>query len=159
MCDSSKAATVRPIYNTVSVTTPKGQAYSPVVTDFLARYDHAPDAVDCDGAQLNIDSVHQMANGKGINGELALAAGWSKKSRAELGKLMVAFRDKNHDRGFDATLVYDIRDNNLVIYGISPVAKEKVYTSSVRIADLQNKTKVDAAICHVLVNIPVLETP
>ena len=72
---------------------------------------------------------------------------------------MTKFRDKNHDRGFDAALVYDVKDGSLVLHGVSADIDTKVVSSVLPFSDLKNTAKVNAAICHALVNIPVLAEP
>jgi hypothetical protein len=143
----------------ITLANAKGGAYAADISAFFERFDHDAHASYCENAQLNISGVYKKNGSKGINSELALSATQDRKQRSLLGHMMTAFRDKNHPRGFDAALVYDVKNDALLIYGISADSDTKVYASVLPLADLTDKKKVDAAICHALVNIPVLAEP
>lgn len=143
----------------ISIAAEKAESHAAAISAYFDRFDHDPTASQCGNAQLNIGGVYIQKSKKGINRDLALSAVTSKKTRQQLGKLMTKFRDKNHDRGFDAALAYDVKGENVVFYGLSADIDTRVYSSTVAIVDLQNNSKVNAAICHALVKIPVLAEP
>lgn len=143
----------------VTLAAPAGAAYAGDISAFFDRFDHDITASNCENAQLNIAGVYKKNGDKGINAALGLAATKSRKQRDLLGRLMTAFRDKNHPRGFDAALVYNVDKDTLLLYGISPPASVRVGASVLPLADLKNPKKVDAAICHALITMPVLAEP
>ncbi len=143
----------------ISLATERADPYATAINAYFDRYDHDATASHCENSRLNIGGVYVKKGKKGLNSEMALAGAVNKKKRQQLGLLMTKFRDKNHDRGFDAGLVYDVKDESLILYGVSADIDTKVVSSVLPITDLQNPAKVNAAICHALVNIPVLAEP
>jgi hypothetical protein len=108
---------------------------------------------------LNIAGAYYKTENTGITPDIAIAALSDATKRDRLGKLMKKFRDKNHEHGFDGALAYDVKDEKIFLYGISPLRKVKIYASVLPMEDLHNTKKINLAICHALVNIPVLAEP
>jgi ribosomal protein S12 methylthiotransferase accessory factor YcaO len=88
-----------------------------------------------------------------------MGATTDKKQRAALAKLMAKFRDKTHDRGFDGALVYDVQNEKILLYGVSALASIKQSVSVLPLADLRDPKKADRAVCHALIQLPVLAEP
>jgi hypothetical protein len=143
----------------VLVGTAKAAAQKPALDAFFKRYNPGSTDADCEDTQLNINSVYADPGKAGITPELAIAATTSKQQRAALGKLMSRFRDKSHDRGFDGALVYDVQNDKILLYGISAMSSIKQYVSVLPLSDLQNPKKANLAVCHALVQLPVLAEP
>lgn len=143
----------------VMVGTAKAAAQKPALDAFFKRYNPGTTDADCEDTQLNINSVYAEPGKAGITPELAIAATTDKKQRAALGKLMSKFRDKTHDRGFDGALVYDVQNDKILLYGISAMSSIKQYVSVLPLSDLQNPKKANLAVCHALVQLPVLAEP
>ena len=143
----------------VIVGTAKALPHGVALDAFFARYNADNNDADCDNSQLNIDSVYRKAAQAGVTPDLALAATSDRKQRKRLGGLLGRFRDKNHPRGFDGALAYDLRDDKILLYGISAMPEIKIYASVLPMADLRDIKKINMAICHALVHLPVLEEP
>lgn len=143
----------------VMIGTAKAAAQKPALDAFFKRYNPNTTDADCEDTQLNINSVYGEPGKAGITPELAIAATSDKKRRAALGQLMSKFRDKTHDRGFDGALVYDVQNDKILLYGISAMSSIKQYVSVLPLSDLQDLKKANLAICHALVQLPVLAEP
>lgn len=143
----------------VMIGTAKAAAQKPALDAFFKRYNPGTTDADCEDTQLNINSVYAEPGKAGITPELAIAATTDKKQRAALGKLMAKFRDKTHDRGFDGALVFDVQNDKILLYGISAMSSIKQYVSMLPLSDLQYPKKTNLAVCHALVQLPVLAEP
>jgi hypothetical protein len=135
----------------------KAAAHSAQVKAFFASY--RPGEIACLDTQLNIGSGYSEASPKGFTPALALAAVKDKNKRKELARLMSAYRDKQHKRGFDGALAYDIKDGMLELYGISAFADAAVEVARIAPADASDAGKFTMAVCRALVNLPVMEAP
>ena len=117
------------------------------------------DPMSCLDSQLNLNSGYRKGAPKGITADLALAAVADKRKRATLARLLSGYRDKDHKRGFDAALAYDVKGSKLTFYGISAFADADVEVSAIALADVNDKQKFNLAVCKALVNLPVMEAP
>lgn len=143
----------------VLIGTDKAAEYRPAIDDFFKRYNPDNGESDCEDTQLNIDSVYAPSTGSNITPELAVTATRDKKQRVKLGRSMTRFRDAQHKRGLDGALLYDIQNDKIILYGISAMSSVKVYASALPLPDLRNPKKTSQAICHALVQLPVLAEP
>ena len=143
----------------VMIGTARAAAQKPALDAFFFRYNPGTTDADCEDTQLNINSVYAEPGKAGITPELAISATTDKKQRAALGKLMSKFRDKTHDRGFDGALVYDVQNDKILLYGISAMSSIKQFVSVLPLSELQNPKKTNLAVCHALVQLPVLAEP
>jgi hypothetical protein len=103
--------------------------------------------------------VYPHADKAGITPAMALGSTNDIKQRRSLGKVMARFRDKNHERGFDGALAYDVQDDKILLYGISAMPSVKLHASVLPLTDLRDAKKTGLAICHALVHLPVLAEP
>lgn len=140
----------------------KALPYAPAVADYFRRVDSDAGASDCENRMLTVDQVRYQKARVGttdISSQLMLEAVFSKPKRKQLAAALSAFRAKDVERGFDGALVYDVVGSDLVWYGVSANPDRRVFTARVPVAELDNKAKVNAALCHILVNIPVQAEP
>ena len=135
----------------------KTAAYAEQVKTYFAM-SHS-DPMSCLDSTLNLNSGYSESTPKGMTADLALGAVSDKKKRRQLGKLMSAYRDSAHPRGFDGALAYDLKDGKLALHGVSALADAEVATSWIALADVKDKSKFNLAMCKALVNLPVMEAP
>lgn len=146
----------------LTLPTARALPYQATIASFFSRVGHDAGASDCENAMLSVDTVYDKkarVGNTGIDSQFALEAVFSKSRRRQLAAALNKFRDRDIKRGFDAALVYDVVGNDVVFYGVSAHAGERVFTARVRVAETSDKAKVNAALCHVLVNLPVLVAP
>ena len=76
-----------------------------------------------------------------------------------LGKLLTRFRDATLDHGFDAALVYEVRDGKVRLYGISGDPDDKVLVSSLTLDEARDQKKFNVAVCKAVASLGVLAEP
>lgn len=127
------------------------------VEQFFSAYDADPSGFDCDNRQLNIlNSVQKPL--KAITPDMASAAVSDPKKRPAFTKAISKYRDRDHDRGFDGALLYDVIDGKLVFFGISAWDKKPIQKVELSANEVDDKRKFNLAICRAL-HMPVLQAP
>lgn len=143
----------------LSLATSKAAPYAPVVAGYFKRVGREAAASDCENGMVNVDKVQYQSPKKAITSQLVLEAVFSKARRQQLGMMLSKVRTQDVERGFDGALVYDVIGNDVVFYGVSAEPSEKVRTARVPVAEIGQPARVDAALCHIMVNLPVLQAP
>lgn len=137
--------------------TPGAAGHKVKVEQFLTAYDADPSGFDCDNRQLNIQDTVQKSL-KAITPDMALAAVSDAKKRPAFSKAISKYRDRDHDRGFDGALLYDVMDGKLVLYGISAWDKKPIQKVELSVSESNDRSKFNLAICRAL-HMPVLQAP
>lgn len=137
--------------------TSSAAAHKVKVEQFFSAYDADPTGFDCDNRQLNIRDTVQRSL-KVITPDMALAAVSDPQKRPAFIKAISKYRDREHDRGFDGALLYDVIDGKLVFYGVSAWDKKPIQRVELSVDELEHKHKVNLAICRAL-HMPVLQAP
>ncbi|KQZ39526.1 hypothetical protein [Duganella sp. Root1480D1] len=131
--------------------------YRVKVEQFFSAYETDPTGFDCDNRQLNIESTVQKPL-KAITADVASVAATDTKKRRSFSKTISKYRDRDHDRGFDGALLYDVINGKLVFYGISAWDKEPIQKVELSASESDDKRKFNLAICRAL-HMPVLQAP
>lgn len=143
----------------IALASSKAAPYTPAVAAYFKRIGHDGGASQCENAMVSVDNVQYQSARQAISSQMVLEAVFSKKKRQQLGTALSKVRDKDVRRGFDGALVYDVVGSDVVFYGVSADATEKVFTARVPVTAIDQPDKVNAALCHILVNLPVLVAP
>jgi hypothetical protein len=141
----------------IVVATKRAASYTGKIKPYFTNYKQDSAEATCDDEQLDIAGIYLKSGSMGITGELAVSAVTIPKQRKKLNKMMTAFRDKNHDRGFDVALAYDLASDKLVFYGISAYPRVKAHSTFLALADIEDKEKLARAICLAIVQLRVLQ--
>jgi len=137
---------------------PESARFDATVDDYFSR--HRPDDGDeCLDALLNIDSVTTNRPPKDVGASDVFKAAASKKDHKNLARKLERFRDADHPHGYDAALAYRSEGEQLVFYAVGAFAPEPVKISKLAQSSLQDRARVDKAICETLVHIPVNAEP
>lgn len=143
----------------VVVPTAKAAPYAKKVEGFFAAYEKNRHGYSCEDSQLLIEGALFKSAPTGITGKLAKAAVSDPKQRKKLGRMLTTYRDRHHARGFDGALVVDVTDKKIMFHAVSPMLDEKIYTSSLPLAHIDDEAKVAQAICRAVVYLSVLDEP
>ncbi len=143
----------------VVVPTSKAAPYVAKVEGFFAAYQKNRQGYSCEDARLRIEGALFKSAPTGITGKLAKAALSDPKQRKRLGRMLTAYRDARHPRGFDGALVLEVAGKNLAFHAVSPMLDEKIYSSSLPLAALDDQARLAQAICRAVVYLSVLEEP
>jgi hypothetical protein len=143
----------------VVVATPAGIAYLPAVRSFFEQYNVDDGKSDCDGAQLNVDSVIMGKRAARISSDLTVSAVSDKHKRKRLTALLASYYGKPADGGVDGVLIVDSRAGELWLYGIPALLGTAVQRARFRSGDLADEPKLNRAVCHALIHMPVMEAP
>lgn len=146
----------------VALGTGAAAPYQPAIASYFARVGRDAGASDCENAMVTVDKVrykNARAGATQIDAQLVLEAVFSKTKRQKLAAALSKFRAADLDRGFDGALVYNVVGTDLVLYGVSADAAQRVFTARVPLAHIADTARVNAALCHILVNLPVLAEP
>jgi hypothetical protein len=135
------------------------EQYVERVRAFFDRYDTPAGLHACDGAQLNIDSAIFKISPQRINPGVVRTALSGAKQRKKFEAMLANYRDKNHPSGLDGILAIEKTSDGLALKGISASWDEPVHTVKLSAGAVEQASKLDAAVCRALVELPVMRAP
>lgn len=114
-----------------------------------------PGATKIHEVQPEVDVYYLNSKIPGVDSNLLERSIGDNKSRAKLRKLLVNFKDKRVQGGFDAILFYKLKDDVVYFYGLSAIYKpEPLKKSSIAVNDLADENKLGHALCLALAGLP-----
>lgn len=141
-----------------AVSNASGTPYTKAVKQFVV--DHKAEKVaDCNETMLNVANVYFTNLPPQLTGDLAMAAVSDKAKRKRLGKLLTGFRDATLKHGFDGALAYEVKGQQLYLYGISGDTDEKILMSRLTLDDAKDQKKFNVAVCKAVARLAVLAAP
>lgn len=138
---------------------PASANFDGVIDDYLKRYDAGKQNFDCLDAQLNLENVSSTTALKNVSTDSVFAAATSPSAHKALARKLERYRDEARDHGYDGALAYRQEGDQLAFYSVAAFAPEPVHIVKLPLAALKDELKVNAAICKVLVKIPVNAEP
>ena len=139
----------------LALPTSKAVMYEPVMKKFFDEFNVRNIPTDCGETHLQIDRVYYDGARIKTSGDAALRAMTSSAEHRKLGKKMAAFRHPGYELGFDAAVVYDVKGDLFILYGISQFHDIKKYTSKIALSDVNDIAKLTKAVCLAASRLPV----
>jgi hypothetical protein len=91
-----------------------------------------------------------------LTSELALAAVHDKAKRKQVGKILTSYRNGVLDHGFDAALVYEVKDGKVRLVGLSGAADEKPLLATLPVDAANDQQQFNMAACKAVAELPFL---
>jgi hypothetical protein len=128
--------------------------YAGMMKQFLA--DARTHTIKCGENRVSLENVYIKNVPPQLTSELALGAVHDKAKRKQLGKILTGYRNGMLDHGFDAALVYEVKEGKLRLIGLSGAADEKPLVATLPVDAANDQQQFNMAGCKAVAELPSL---